>query len=1153
MADDPKILGPDGVLRSTVNFSTTSENRFFTGTIPEETVELQVRINGSGWSSDASLAHWGDGDWTVPNPVSEPGGLFLSPGQNTVEVRAVLPTGSITPVALATIKLVSDSDTGLVAQIPTNIAVTRQNLSVTLQAEPSATEMFQGMNFYASVYEGGGSTGYTRINVERVTEGTAVSETEEFGSLDSEVLIKVDAEGDPVADPLYFRLKGNQQDSSAVSLQEDIDQVFEVPETSRELRCIATLYSVRDTVVYEFSHDRGAGPSSTPSTVQVGDFSSLSAETPLYYVATAVYYDPDKNLEYESAYSEEIVGNPVSVTGGLGSFPPVSRAVITQQFIQSIFRSNPQVKVEAGSVLRDTVIDPFSSESERLRFVLDFFHRARTPVLLLQIDDPQGTGASVTLNASPYKQALQQALYLSPTDVQPLIDAAFDAYASNYGKKRRSGTAAAGEVTFYTTKRPTSSILIPIGTVVSGGGTQFVTTRAASISLNQLASYYDPTTGRYQVNVPIRARTTGTSGNVARGQVKSVASTLSGTVSVYNSAAVAGGKGQESNLALTVRVHNALAGVDSGTARGYLQTAADVPGVVKANVVIAGDSLMQRDMDSDGVHRGGKVDIWIQGSNIATITDTFAFSFEVAQDIQFEIIGDVSGYKFRALDSALSEADPIVEMLDDEAAGYVFQNVSTGEVFDLTDVALPTYDTVQLSTEVTQPTVSLTDVILGSYRRRTGSTFVLPRQPVRSIVSVEGTVSGTLPASAYLLVSPDSPLEAGRSSLAGDYLQVDGYTASSGASVPSGESVAVSQEEHVLVGSYPEYLDNLGANFLSVRVYSVDRTILYRGPNDPSGTPDYTVSQGTQTTAMSITRTSSSAIASGTTVSVDYDHDENFTVTYTTNLIVSLTQEAVDLKKHATADVIAKEAIPILLDLDATILLKKGQDRSTVDKALRTNLANFFSGLRLGDPVRQSDIIRIIEVTDGVSYVVVPLYKMVPAEGSTLVWEEVSTDTAAESVLLSSLSTNQASVYLLTNELGFATTDGGGEDGVFKGVSQDNVTLDILDSASSLTSLGVEAARAYILGSEGRSITGYSDDATLAAAGYTTDASKQTRREELTANRVLVSLEVGTAPTSFAYRVTYEVGVDEGAKNIETNPVQFVAQGTLTLTYDEDR
>lgn len=1156
MATDPQVYGPDGVLRTTVNFSTSLESRFVTGTLPTDAVDVLVSINGSGFSSDPDLVQWGDGSWVVPNPISEPNGLFLLPGENTIALRAIRPSGSVTAEAKANIRLVSDADLGVVAATPTNISIDQRNSDVVISAEPTSDKGFQGMNFYASLNSGGGVSGYTKININVVSDGTDTTETTEFGALDVDAEVVVDAENNPVADPLYVRVTGRQEDENEALIQIDFDERYEVPEIARNLRYQMVLNSVRDVTLYQFAHNRTNGPTSTPATVQVGDFTAIPSDTPLYYVVTAVYYDETRNLEYESSFSEEVQGNPAQVTTALGAFPNVDRGEIVQKFITAVFRSNPQIKVETGSVLRDTVIDPFANESERIRFVLDFFHRARTPSLLLQVDDPNSTGVSIPVSQSPYKQGLQAAFYItSATTLQNIIDSAFDAAASNFGLRRRSGSASQTEVIFFTSRRPTQTLNIPLGTIVSGGGVQFATTRAAAIAFERLASFFDPVSGRYQVSVPVRATSTGSGGNVGVGQITTVISSLSGSLSVVNTAPATGGKNSESNLALTVRIENRLASVDSGTERGYLQTAADVAGVIKANVVSAGDDLMQRDLDGAGVHKGGKVDIWVQGENLATVTDTFAFSFEIAQDIQFELIGDPSDYIFRAIDKNLSAENPLVEMLDDPTVGYDFRNASTGEVFDLTNVTITSFNTIQLDTSVVppQPTVDLTDVVLGSYRRRTGNVFTLPRQPVRAIASVEGTVSGVLPADSYLLVFPDAPLDNGRSVFSRDFLQIFGYEDENGNRVPSGDTIQVTDEEHVLIGQYEEFVDNLGANFLSLVVTNDAGTITYKGPNDPGGNPDYTINLGTQTQALSITRTETGDIPSGATVLVSYQHDENFTVTYTTNLIVSLTQNAVDENKHATADVLAKEAVRVPIDVQATVVLIRGRERSRVDAALRTNMANFFNRLRLGDPVRQSDVIDVIEQTEGVSYVVVPLSKLVRQNGSQVIRELISTDTVEESAFVQSLSTNTASVYLLNNPLSAATTDGGGPNGAFKGVFQNDIPLSLLDGSSNLSSLGVGPGVAYIIGGNGRSITGISDDATLIAQGYVTASARTARRLELTANHVLVSVAVGEAPTSFVYAATYIVGDDFGAKNIDIGAAEYLTTGELLFTYDEDR
>jgi hypothetical protein len=389
--------------------------------------------------------------------------------------------------------------------------------------------------------------------------------------------------------------------------------------------------------------------------------------------------------------------------------------------------------------------------------------------------------------------------------------------------------------------------------------------------------------------------------------------------------------------------------------------------------------------------------------------------------------------------------------------------------------------------------------------------------------------------------------------LAGDYLQVVPYIDSSGNLLPSGSLIAVSDESHVLVGSYPEFLNKLGGIYFSLVVTSTDGLTTYRGPDDPSGDPDYTVTLGTNTTAVSLTRTSTGSIPSGTSVLVSYSHDENFSISYASNQIISQTQLEVDAHKHATADVLVKEAVPLPVDIEATLVLVQGRQPSEVDTTLRTNLANFFNNLRLGDPVRQSDIIDVMEQSDGVSYVVVPLPKLAPSANALIVREEVDTDIASESSLLSTLSTNTAVTYILNNPLVYATANGGGAEGVFKAVFQDDVELKLLAGTSTVESLGTAAGNAYIVGFAGVSIAGFSDDSTLSAAGYVTADAILKRRKELTANHILVSLSPGNSPSSHKYACTYGTVSEAGAKNFDPGEAQFCSGGVFTFTYDEDQ
>lgn len=1138
----PLILGPDGVLRDSAWFSTTLPTRFFYGTADGTTVDVEVSVRGGAYTRDATLVAFEGTTWRVPNPEFYQDGLTLDAGENVVLVRAVSTTGEVSAPAKISARSVRASDVTLVAVPPTAIRVEQLDGSVrVLSRVDGDAASLRGINFYASTSPGGGASGYSRLNVEPVSSPQEEEEEEEVGSLESDVLVVRDADGALLSDPQYVAVATTQQDAVGAQVGDGFEGRVGVPLTATTLRCRVAVTSVRRVRQYVFDHSRTATTRSEPPTVFVGAFAATPSSEPLYYVTSATYYDASAAVEVESPYSAEVVARPLVITTSPGTFPLVTRQDIVRETTLAITRSNRQVRVDPGSVLRDVFIDPFAAEAERVRFLIDFLHRAQSFSGLLSVDDPSGTGSSSPVGTTAYKQALKKTLNLSKdADVQAVIDRAFESLAQKFGATRLSGRFARGEVTFYTSRQPTREILIPLGTVVAGGSVEF-----RVMSASRLTTYFNPATRRYQVTVPVQAIQDGPAGNVARDQVRRVLSGVTG-LSVVNESDMADGIGRESNHDLAVRAQNALASVDAGTEQGYLQTASGVPSVLKVEVVPAGHELMMRDLDALGVHRGGKVDVWVQGETLSTVSESFAFALDVSRDVQFVLVGDPLDLTFRAVDVSLSATRPIVALVDGG-----LRNATQGIPYDLTGSTLVRYDTIALSSDVPQPVTALNDVILGDYRRTSGNTFVFGRQPVRDVSSVVGSTSGALPTTAYRLVRSYDPLSLGRSVLANDYLEITQVDVG-GVLTPSGTYTQVTGEEHVLRGEYLEYLNNRGVDVLSIVVKSSDGATTYRGPSDPSGESDYSIRDGDATTAPAIFRTSSGDIPSGTTVLVDYEHAENFAVTYRTNSVVSYAQSKIDARRHATADVLVKEAVPIPVDISATVVLMHRASQEAANKAIQTGFANFFAARRTDEPVRQSDVVALFDNTVGVSHVAVPLTRMVRQEGSLVVREALPTGQTGDTTYLRGWSSRVVSVWLIERELSASTTDNGGSDEEYRSVFQDGVPM-ILVTSSPSTALRVGAGRACIIGAGGASILNFSDDETLRAQGYATPQGREQRRVEITANRVVVSTPVDQSPTTRSYAVTYVVGVDSGAKDIDPGRASYVTLGNLDLTFDEEK
>lgn len=1140
----PNVYKPDGELTDQFTYKTTIPEKFFSGVLPLNTIDVQISIRGGAFVSNPDLIIFEDREWSVPNPEIYPNGLELVAGENHIQIRAIDTRGNTSDILHIRVTLIQDDAIYTVSKPPTNISLAREKDNVVVTCEGVIDPYVVGYNFYASTEQGGGGVGYSRINMTTVRSGET---TEDFVPLQDISFLEdvaTQESGDAFSDPQYFSVITEQKDILENVFQRKERGMQEIPEGAQQLRISYSVSSVRTTTMYSFRHNRFNSEESSPPTVFNSEFVSISPEDPLFYVATAVFFDDINSIEYESVFSTEVVGTPLVISLVGNNLPQVSRNQIREDFIGAVYRSNPQLRVDPTSVLSDTVIEPFSSEMERMRFLLDFFNKSSSLAGLLQIDDPNNTGFTIDVSASNYKRAIQVAFRINNyADTQAFIDSVIEARVQNFGVTRKSSTRSSGEVTFYVTQQPISSVEIPLGTEISGGGGTFVTLQQGIISVANLSSYYNPAMKRWEVSVPVQSRGGGSSGNVAQGQVRS--SGIAG-VAVTNNAPFFGGYDREENRDLILRSMNSVASSDVGTERGFLQLTADIVGVQNIKVVASGHELMQRDKDSSGTHRGGKVDIWVRTDNPATVTDGFAFSYSLAKDITFEVVGSPTDLIFKANDPELTEDTPILKLLSEQDR-FGFRNGSTGMEFDITGATVLQYNMVQLSSDVDQPEVSYGDIIFGDYRRQEGNTHLFTRQPVESVLSVEGTVSGVLPPSAYELINPSVPLETGFSMDEGSYLRIKGFT-ENGQRVPSSESILVSDESHVILANYPEYLNNLGVDPLTVTITNLEKTITYLPPNDPSGLSDYTV-QEESGFPCAVFLTDNSEIRSGQEVLISYSYDENFSVTYSISSSISTAQSIIEENKPLTADVLVKKALPVPIDLEATVVLSVGANGGVVDRGIRTTLANFFASLSMGDPVRQSDIVEILDSTQGVSYVILPLTRMSRQENAMVLRERLVVGQLSDYRYLPNIS-READVYLLENILDFSSQVSGGSEADFRGVFQDQVLLETLLQPNNYY-LGSGVGRAYIIGDGGLSVQGYTDDATLANEGFSVN-EYATVRKERTGNRVMVSVGKSKLPTECTYEVTYYVGYDKGVKNIDPIDAEYLVLGDVSLTYEED-
>lgn len=193
-----------------------------------------------------------------------------------------------------------------------------------------------------------------------------------------------------------------------------------------------------------------------------------------------------------------------------------------------------------------------------------------------------------------------------------------DKYCSTYGINQLAATYSTGNVTFFTTTEPTADIPIPDGTVVSTVEAipiEFSVDGSYTLSYSIRNSYYNASTERWEITVPVRAVLSGPDYRAGSNTITLIKTTIPNLEGCTNTDPVVGGENAETIIERLRRVSEKFQGRDLGTTAGirsYLGTYTRYINVVGSN-----DPLMLRD---EGL--GGAVDIYIIGEDLETTSDT---------------------------------------------------------------------------------------------------------------------------------------------------------------------------------------------------------------------------------------------------------------------------------------------------------------------------------------------------------------------------------------------------------------------------------------------------------------------------------------------------------------------------------------------------
>lgn len=208
---------------------------------------------------------------------------------------------------------------------------------------------------------------------------------------------------------------------------------------------------------------------------------------------------------------------------------------------------------------------------------------------------------------------------------------------NNYGIERSTGSKATTTETFsFNRISEGTDTIIPEGVVVETlDGLQFKTTAKKSYTPAEMVAHYNPSTLTYDIDVDIEAFYTGKEYNVPEHQITLCTTKFNNFLtSVTNKKEVKNGVDKESNIDYADRLKKYYTTRYLGTRPGYEARIKEVsPEVQDVKVIGKDDPEMVRDKvtvkvnesETKEINIGGKVDIYIRGSNSTNLTAPIKF------------------------------------------------------------------------------------------------------------------------------------------------------------------------------------------------------------------------------------------------------------------------------------------------------------------------------------------------------------------------------------------------------------------------------------------------------------------------------------------------------------------------------------------------
>lgn len=275
----------------------------------------------------------------------------------------------------------------------------------------------------------------------------------------------------------------------------------------------------------------------------------------------------------------------------------LTKEEVKNNLINQILDKFPTADVETGSVIRDIMVDPQSTQIEALSNEIDYVSNLNTFV--------------------------KNAENISEEDL--------DEIGATYNVSRNLGNLSNGTITFRATVRPTQNIQIGnsdgsggirVKTLTTDDGNtyEFITTQTVYMTTD---AHYNENSQCYEVSTPISASSIGSNYNVGVGTITVLPQGIAGITGCYNYLPTSNGTDKESQTSYALNIQNAILGNSKNIESGIDSLLSSMENVSEVKT-------LHPNSKEEPTQAGFAVS-YVKGSVSETVTETFTYVSSVLE------------------------------------------------------------------------------------------------------------------------------------------------------------------------------------------------------------------------------------------------------------------------------------------------------------------------------------------------------------------------------------------------------------------------------------------------------------------------------------------------------------------------------------------